>query len=129
MFFVFVYGSLRSGESNHEQMAGARLVSADSVALDAALIAYLEGYPGLVRSRGARTRGEVYEVDAAPLSRLDEFEGTPDQYQRGAVTLESGQQVETYWAAAPLGFPQLHKEEWPRSRESRPRPTWTKPSA
>lgn len=116
MFLVFVYGSLRVGESNHAQMAGARLVSAESVALGAELIAYEEGYPGIVQRQGARTRGEVYEVDAEHLGRLDAFEGCPSWYFRAPVQLEGGSEVHAYWATAPEGFARFDEEEWPRSR-------------
>jgi gamma-glutamylcyclotransferase (GGCT)/AIG2-like uncharacterized protein YtfP len=126
MFLVFVYGSLRTDESNHVQMAGARLVSAHSVARDVALIPYLEGFPGLIRAPGSRARGEVFEVDAEHLARLDLFEGVPSEYLREPVECEGLGRVFAYLAARPAGFDRVDKEEWPRSKDNRPGPSWTR---
>lgn len=126
MFLVFVYGSLRTGESNHAQLAGARLVSACGVALDVGLIPYLEGFPGLVRAPGCRARGEVFEVDAEHLGRLDLFEGVPTDYLREAVECEGLGSVFAYLAARPTGFDRVDQEEWPRSKDNRPGPSWTR---
>ena len=40
--------------------------------------------------------GEVYEVDAKMLARLDVLEGHPRYYRRAVITLADGSSAETY---------------------------------
>ncbi len=71
--FVFVYGTLRRGGSNHFRMAGAEFVSAGSIT---GRMYRIDWYPGLVLdAAGDEISGEVYAVDAEMLETLDRFEG------------------------------------------------------
>ncbi len=71
---VFVYGTLRRGGSNHWRMSGAAFVSPGTVE---ARLFRIDWYPGIILADGGgeRVLGEVYQVDAATLAALDEFEG------------------------------------------------------
>ncbi|XP_060047810.1 gamma-glutamylaminecyclotransferase isoform X2 [Erinaceus europaeus] len=121
---VFVYGTLKSGQPNHG-------VLRDSAHGQAALrgpgrtrerfplvIAGPHNVPFLLRRPGCghRVRGEVYAVDGALLSFLDDFEDCPHMYQRtpAAVVLdgdggEEGRTVEC-WLYSTESFP----PEWAR---------------
>jgi gamma-glutamylcyclotransferase (GGCT)/AIG2-like uncharacterized protein YtfP len=70
---VFVYGTLRRGGSNHFRMAGAVF---SGPAVVPGRLYQIDWYPGLVIDpAGDPVQGEVYEVGAAQLAALDEFEG------------------------------------------------------
>jgi gamma-glutamylaminecyclotransferase len=91
---VFVYGTLKQGNSNNRLLAGARCegaaVTAESYGLNA------DGAPRVYRDapRGyaAPVVGEVYYVDDNTLARLDSLEGHPKWYCREqvAVTVAGG---------------------------------------
>lgn len=99
---LFIYGTLMPGLRLEAQMQGARFVGAAQVP---GRLVDLGRYPGLLAGDGLVT-GEVYEVDAAQLARLDEVEGmvpgdrAASQYWREAVTVAGGallgQSVQTY---------------------------------
>lgn len=75
---VFVYGTLRSGGSNHFRMAGAKFAR---TALVRGRLYGIDWFPGLILdATGDEVIGEVYEVEAASLDSLDAFEGP--QYRR-----------------------------------------------
>jgi len=100
MTLVFVYGTLKRGCRNHHYMAGQQL-RGDARTAPGYTLFSLGDYPGMVRSSDANhVEGEVWAVDAAALSRLDELEGIEEQlYARMPVTLSApfaDQVVETY---------------------------------
>ncbi|WP_404421318.1 gamma-glutamylcyclotransferase [Nibricoccus sp. IMCC34717] len=88
---VFVYGTLMRGEVNHNQLAGQRYLGPAQTG--AGWVLYqLDGYPGAVREDGAgAVVGELWEVDAAALQRLDAFEGVGEGlYRRETVKVTLG---------------------------------------
>lgn len=113
---VFVYGTLRVGESNHHLIAGQSRVR-DRVRTAAAfhLVGYdifgerSEGpdpsvpghlhhfrFPAMLEGGDTSVVGEVYEVDPATLAVLDRLEEHPDFYQRRIIRLEDGEEVIAY---------------------------------
>jgi gamma-glutamylcyclotransferase (GGCT)/AIG2-like uncharacterized protein YtfP len=99
---VFVYGTLRSGASNHFRMAGATFVGAGTIR---ARMYRIDWFPGLkLDPAGERISGEIYQVTPSQLADLDAFEGVAaeaschSEYLRVPVqvTLTSGQ-VLTAW--------------------------------
>lgn len=92
---VFVYGTLLAGEPNHRLLRGARLVGAASTKPVFAL-ADLGFFPALVERGASAVSGEVYEVDAATLTRLDVLEGHPRFYRRRRIALDNGTHADTY---------------------------------
>jgi len=90
-------------------MHGARFVAAAQVP---GRLVDVGRYPGLLHGEGL-VIGEVYEVDAAQLARLDGVEGvvpgdrSASQYWRETVTVQSGplqgQPVQTYVYNRPVG--------------------------
>ncbi|UYV60833.1 GGACT [Cordylochernes scorpioides] len=86
---VFVYGTLKSGEPNHDLIksssTGARLVGrAKTCHRWPLIIASRYNIPYLLhcRDKGEHVLGEVYEVDDDMLAKLDELECHPDYYTR-----------------------------------------------
>ena len=88
---VFVYGSLQRGEEFHHYLTdgGARFVGAWRT--PAAWEMWdLDGYPALTPGGETAVSGELYEIDAALLARLDELEETPTLYQRRELPTPHG---------------------------------------
>jgi gamma-glutamylcyclotransferase (GGCT)/AIG2-like uncharacterized protein YtfP len=94
---VFVYGSLKRNQNNHWLMReiGARFLRA-TIARGFALYD-LGSYPACVLT-GDRSPvvGELYEVDADGLERLDHFEGCPTHYARTRTLTDAGRVAWVY---------------------------------
>ena len=101
---LFVYGTLKRGCRNHCQLAGQTYVGAARTQPGFRLYD-AGGYPGLAAMADdqAGVFGEVWEVEAEALIKLDRFEGVAEGlYRREAVPLQApfaGQKVEAYFFA------------------------------
>ena len=83
---VFVYGTLRRGGSNHFRMAGAEFMAAGAVR---GRLYGIDWYPGFVSDEAADDIiGEIYQVSAELLARLDVFEGP--EYRRVMMDVQCG---------------------------------------
>ena len=86
---IFVYGTLKRGCKNHRQLADQHFV-AEACTAPGYQLYDLGDFPGLVADNSSTTgvTGEVGEIDADALGRLDDFEGVADGlYQRVLVNL------------------------------------------
>lgn len=86
---IFVYGTLKRGGSNHHYMNGQRFVT-EATTLPRYRLYDLGGYPGMVLDldKGLGIQGEIWEVDAAGLTALDELEDVDGgEYVRENVPL------------------------------------------
>ncbi len=99
---LFVYGTLKTGGSNHSFLAG-QSCSGMANTVPGYTLHLLTGYPGLVAC-GEDTEGvsgELWRVDDECLERLDLLEGTTEGlYRRAPILLAgdfAGRQVETYY--------------------------------
>jgi gamma-glutamylaminecyclotransferase len=92
---VFVYGTLRQGEVNHDLLATARFV-AEARTEPCFELFDLGPFPAMSANGQTAVLGEVYAVDDATLARLDHLEGHPRLYQRTRIRLDDGQEVQTY---------------------------------
>lgn len=94
---VFVYGSLKRGEYNHKWLGRstfikrARLAGAEMYSMGAYPMVILKGM------RSSVVHGEVFQLDAAGLDRLDVLEGYPSLYDRKVLTLSDGSQAWVYY--------------------------------
>ncbi|MGG5252242.1 gamma-glutamylcyclotransferase [Neobacillus sp. SM06] len=91
MINVFVYGTLRKGESNSGFLKNAACI-AEQCWTDGLLYDSGYGYPAMKQSRGFRTYGELYSVTKEELRRLDQLEGftpggTNNLYERVTQTV------------------------------------------
>lgn len=98
MSTVLVYGSLKSGQSNHHWLAGTEYLG--EAQLPGLALYDLGPFPMAVASRSgrsvARLYGELYAVSASQLALLDELEGVPRLYRREQRQLASGEPVWVY---------------------------------
>jgi gamma-glutamylcyclotransferase (GGCT)/AIG2-like uncharacterized protein YtfP len=99
MHRVFVYGTLRAGESNHGLLAGARFVGLARTRPEFRMFD-LGPYPAITAEGSTAIEGEVYEVDDAMRARLDRLEGHPTMYTRTPIVLADGSAAEAYLMSA-----------------------------
>lgn len=105
---LFIYGTLMPGLRLEAEMHGARFMGPAHVP---GRLVDVGRYPGLLQGDGS-VSGEVYEVDAAHLARLDAVEDmvpsdrAASQYWREEVTVLSGPlqglKVQTYLYNRPV---------------------------
>src|SRR5262245_6257639 len=99
MSLVFVYGTLKRGYGNHRLLLDATFVSEGQTIARCRL--FDAGFPVLRRRLNrdgpwnAPVRGEVFEVTAQQLARLDSLEGEGRMYHRRKkkIRLDSGQTI------------------------------------
>jgi gamma-glutamylcyclotransferase (GGCT)/AIG2-like uncharacterized protein YtfP len=93
---VFVYGSLKRGQSNHHWLNGATFVG--RARLQGAELYSLGPYPMAVLRHGSSQtiHGEVFEVNAEGLDQLDVLEDYPGYYDRQILSLGDGSQAWVY---------------------------------
>lgn len=86
---LFVYGTLKRGQPNHRLLTGQHFVR-EAKTEPRYRLYDLGPYPGMAEDPrgGVAVTGELWEVDAACLAALDEFEGVPDLYVRARVAAQ-----------------------------------------
>lgn len=86
---VFVYGTLKYGHRLHDLLRNQPLLG-DAITQPLYRLFDLGSYPGIVEwPNGLAVCGEVYQVDAKCLSRLDEAEGVAERhYVRRTICLQ-----------------------------------------
>ncbi len=107
--YVFVYGTLRKGSSNHGLLRSARFMGQGKTVRPYAL--YLGEYPFVYKDESrCRITGEVYAVDSATLLLLDELEEHPEVYRRepAEVILDSGERLTCWLYFYPRQEGELH---------------------
>ena len=84
---IFVYGTLRSGHSNHHLLKDARNYGIGTTVANYAMY-LISGYP-YVNSCESRypITGELFGVDTPTLAILDKMEGHPRYYERKEVSV------------------------------------------
>jgi gamma-glutamylaminecyclotransferase len=94
-------------------LAGARFVG-EAVTDPVFDLVDLGAYPALVRGGATAVFGELYEVTAEHLGRLDEFEGHPHLYRRETMQLTGGRSVESYFMDPDRarGYPRIGSGRW-----------------
>lgn len=85
---VFVYGTLKRGESNHSLLSRSTYIGE---ALTLSKFDMLNsGFPVLFHNdKGHRVSGEVFEIDEDTLHRLDSLEGEGSMYFREKVYVDT----------------------------------------
>lgn len=92
---VFVYGTLKRGQSNHHLLKDAEYLGDDCIE---GKLFDLGGFPAAHWDGVDMIVGEKFEIkDQKTLERLDMLEGHPDFYNRRVVKTKTGQDVWTYF--------------------------------
>jgi gamma-glutamylcyclotransferase (GGCT)/AIG2-like uncharacterized protein YtfP len=97
---IFVYGSLKRGESNHRLLARARFLGRAHTAPFFELYD-LGAFPAMVAGGFTSVAGELYEVDEETLAAIDRLEGHPTLYRRTPTPLAEGGVADAYMLARP----------------------------
>lgn len=95
---VFVYGTLKRGESNHSVMEQAEGVFQKEVSVANIAIVNTPWYPLAFKfaSDDMEAQGELYTIPFKKLDVLDTLEGYPVLYDRIAVETTSGEKAIVY---------------------------------
>lgn len=111
---VFVYGTLRAGQSNHALLRHAALLGCCQ--LPGGYLLYDFGrYPGAVRQpAGSVLVGEVYEVDSPTFAVLDALEEYPAVYTRELVETAFGMAWIYLYVQSVAGLPVIAHGDWCR---------------
>lgn len=91
--YVFVYGTLRKGDSRSGVLDGCKRLHEVAFA-DGFQMLNFGGFPGIVPGNG-RIVGEIYEVDEATLSRLDAIEGYREADPENSLYIR--QEIDAYY--------------------------------
>ncbi|NOQ30504.1 MAG: hypothetical protein GQ570_05200 [Helicobacteraceae bacterium] len=89
---LFVYGSLKKGFDNHKllEKSTKRLGKAKTVSKFAMFEDTFGNYPYLILKPITKVEGELYQINRKELlERIDEFEGTPEYYQRKKIKVKT----------------------------------------
>lgn len=81
---VFVYGTLMKHNRNHGILTNSRFIGAAELE-NYGLYIVSPHFPGIKENKLAKVKGEVYEIDASTLRRLDYLEGEGHLYKREKV--------------------------------------------
>jgi gamma-glutamylcyclotransferase (GGCT)/AIG2-like uncharacterized protein YtfP len=83
---VFVYGTLKSGQSNHHLLKGCKPLGVAATVPTYRMIA--KAFPVIMPDRdGKPLAGEAYIVDDATLARLDQLEREGSSYDRKLIDI------------------------------------------
>ncbi|WP_299019297.1 gamma-glutamylcyclotransferase [uncultured Photobacterium sp.] len=110
---VFVYGTLRAGESNHHFLRQASLLG--PARLTCGFWLYDLGlYPAAVKCRDESRPlvGEVYEIDDDMFAALDELEEYPQEYTRELVETDYGQAWIYLYRLSVSQLPEIRSGDW-----------------
>lgn len=112
---VFVYGTLRRGESNYHWMKGTRWLGRH-VTEPGFTMLHLGGYPGVVPGGRSAITGEVFALKKRDLLRLDRLEDFPRLYRREEIDTPFGS-AWMYLMVQPPRYPRvIGHGDWCRRR-------------
>ena len=113
---IFVYGTLKRGHRSNHYLAGQKFLG-EARSVPGYPLYSMGDYPSMVRSADAThdVSGEVWEVDAVCLGRLNDLEGLPEGlYERVPLRLAapfSDQPADTYlYLGSVAGWPVIGSE-------------------
>jgi gamma-glutamylaminecyclotransferase len=112
---LFVYGTLKRGGRGNRWLVGQRFLG-DAATEPKYRLFDLGTYPGLVKdeSAGLAVKGELWEVDAACLLELDDYEYAPELYSREPVVVPGAESpVESFIYKKPIPPTARSGDFWP----------------
>jgi gamma-glutamylaminecyclotransferase len=112
---LFVYGTLKTGQQSNHLLAGQELVG-PARTLPLYRLHGVGWHPALVldHSAGVAVHGELWAVDDAALTRLDEYEGVPDYFRREPVAVaDYFGEVQAYFFNGGIPADAVSGDRWP----------------
>ncbi|WP_315903228.1 gamma-glutamylcyclotransferase family protein [Photobacterium sp. TY1-4] len=111
---VFVYGTLRAGQSNHSLLRQTARLGRCQLPSGYRLYDFGD-YPGAIRQpAGSVLVGEVYEVDSQTFAALDALEEYPAVYTRELVETAFGMAWIYLYVQSVAGLPVIAHGDWCR---------------
>ncbi len=110
-FRLFVYGTLRAGQPAHNLLAGQPFLAHTRTVTGYALLD-LGDYPAMISADEGTVVGEVYDIDADTLKKLDAYEGFPTLYCRVEVPLVDGSRAHAYQLVGARNSPRIAGGDW-----------------
>ncbi len=92
---LFVYGTLMRGQTNAHLLNGAHFIG-PAKTKPGYRLHDMGWYPAMVLGGSGIVSGELYQVSKADLIHLDRYEGCPELYERGLVSLADGTSSGSY---------------------------------
>jgi len=86
---VFVYGTLKKGRGNHHLLSQSKFLGTAETLPQYTMVS-LGAFPGVIENGITQIQGEIYEVNAEQLVRLDRLEGHPNFYRRDEIETSEG---------------------------------------
>ena len=112
--YIFVYGSLKKGFSNHHRMENSEFICSTRTLEEFAMVD-LDMFPGVIKDKKVSCiQGEVYNLNTNTLEQIDIYEG--EWYSREDVELEAGFTAQMYFLKKYLrdilmsGSPEMKKK-------------------
>ena len=110
---MFVYGTLRKGQRNHDWLGNAAVVGTCTT-LPRFTLVDAGGFPGVIEPGEQSIVGEVYQISTHVLYDLDELEGYPQLFDRRMIDTKFGS-CWIYIYLQPHGFePKVMSGDWLR---------------
>lgn len=85
---IFVYGTLRKGESNHHFLESSEYLGIFETEPNYQLF-NIGSYPGVIAGN-CKVLGEIYRIDNSLLNQLDLYENVPTEYMRESIQTPYG---------------------------------------
>ena len=87
--YVFVYGTLKRGFSNHYFLEDAKFIAKATTKEKFPMVNIIQAYPYIINDvgNGHNVEGELYKIDDVILGKLDVLEGYPEHYDRCRVAI------------------------------------------
>lgn len=82
MYNIFVYGTLKKGGSNHYFLSSSKFIRNQTLKDHSIFAPSGYGFPLLLRDKGGKVHGELYEIDDITLTSLDMLENEGYLYHR-----------------------------------------------
>ncbi len=113
MIRIFVYGTLRVGDSRSSMLGHGNTKFIDNIKT-ASLYTLLDlgSFPALLTSGDTSIVGELWEVDEYTKKYLDLVEGVPMLYQDEEIELEDGTTAIAYTFDFNRGYPIIESGDW-----------------
>lgn len=103
------------GSVRHHVLAGQQFLGEARTCSHYALFD-LGAYPGLVHalSEGRAIHGELYEIDAGLIARLDRIEGAPSLFRLEPIRIEDhpGEVLAYFYQGSTEGFSPCAEDRW-----------------
>ncbi len=122
---IFVYGTLREGQGNWGAILSP-LKGEDAKTNKKYKMHSYGGFPAVYKTKdgGVRITGELFEIDAPTLEKVDRLEGNPTWYNREEITVttDKGKEVVAWMYIMPDdGYISKHSEittgDWKKRHE------------